>query len=69
MTASHMVYDGLMYDIGVNYEIANRDNIKVEYNINDPGFKVMISSIALGSKAYFNYEPSEDDIKTYIAKK
>lgn len=38
MTASHMVYNGMLVDIGVNNEIAKRDNIEVEYDIKDEGF-------------------------------
>lgn len=69
MTASHMCYDGMVIDVSVNYEKVRKEGAQVEYNVEDPGFKAVIDSIALGSKAYFYYEPSEAEIQTYIAKK
>lgn len=69
MTASHMCYDGMVVDVSINYEKVKKEGAEIEYNVEDAGFQAVINSIALGSKAYFYYEPSEAEIQTYIAKK
>jgi hypothetical protein len=69
MTASHMFYNGMTVDISTNYEYFLKEGKQVEYDINDPGFQAVMQLVALGSKATFSYEPNENDIKTYIARK
>ena len=38
------------------------------YPIDDPCLKALLENVALGTRASFTYNPSEDDIKRYIAK-
>jgi hypothetical protein len=62
MTASHMFLGGRIQDVSINYEKVKKEGIEVEYDVEDPDFKALITSIALGSKAYFYYDPTDSEI-------
>jgi sodium/potassium-transporting ATPase subunit alpha len=70
MTVSHLFYDLRMLDAGVNYETFKKNpQIKLNYDVNNVGFKSLIQAVALGSKASFRYTPTKDEIMMYVAKK
>ena len=64
------MYSGELRDASVNYSIylTNKDNIQLEYDINDETWKELIKTVALGTKAFFEYTPSEEAIKRKIGK-
>jgi sodium/potassium-transporting ATPase subunit alpha len=69
MTVSHMFYNATIYDATTNFEEYKKNpNMDRSYDINDQGFKDLVESVILGSKATFSYSPSPDELKTYIAK-
>ena len=70
MTVSHLYYNGQVVDADVNYAnyLKNPDQF-LGYDINDPAFQALFQCIALGSKASFDYSPTIDEIKHFVAKK
>ena len=70
MTVSSMWYSGELRDASTNYSIylANKDNIELEYDINDETWKELIKTVTLGTKAFFEYTPSEEAVKRKIGK-
>merc|ERR1719163_457247 len=76
MTASHMFFNRETIDIGVNWQIHERnmakekpdEKMQIEYDINDPGFRSLIQAVVLGTYTIFNYDPSDDDAKTLLAR-
>ena len=67
MTASNCFYNGKCVDISTNYEEVTKNGTSVNYNINDPGFKSLMESVALSTKATFSYAPTISDIKSFIS--
>lgn len=68
MTVSHLFYDFGMTEAGVSYDAYLRDpSIKLGYNINDIGFKELMNTVNLGTKATFSYQPVDDDCRKYLA--
>ena len=41
----------------------------IQYNPKDVGFLNLVQAIALGTKATFSYNPSDDEMRTYHALK
>ena len=54
-----------MKDASVNYQtyLQDKDNFELEYNIDDSNWQELIKTVALGTKAFFEYTPTEDSIK------
>lgn len=70
MTVSHIFYDLNIFDASTNLETYLKNpNMERTYDIDDPGFKELISSIALGTKATFSYTPSFDEMREFLAKR
>ena len=68
MTVSHLFYDFGMSDASIGYDTYLKDpTIKLDYNINDPGFVELMQTVTLGTKATFSYEPVDDDCRKYLA--
>ena len=62
MTVSHLFYDFGMLDASVSYEKYNENpSLKMDYDVNDPGFKALMQAVALGTKASFSYMPTVDE--------
>ena len=72
MTASHLWYNLNMVDIGQNLQrfkmAAERSRGSLAYNVNDPEFRDVIRTVALGSKCTFNYQPEITEIQKQVAK-
>ena len=68
MTVSHLFFNNSITEASINYEeYKNNPNIRLPYDINDQGFKDLVQSIALGTKATFSFNPTLDEIKAYLA--
>ena len=68
MTVSHLFYDFGMLDASVNYsEALNNPGLKLDYNVEDPTFKALMQAVALGTKATFSYQPTDEEMKKYLA--
>lgn len=70
MTVSHLWYDGDMHDASVNYQqkLKNKD-LDIDYDLNDPSFSFFIRTIVLSTKAFFEFTPTEEQVKRTIGKK
>lgn len=64
MTVSHLFYNNRLVDAHINYETfkARPGMYKLEYDVEDPNFKSVLKLMALGSKASFSYNPTDDEI-------
>lgn len=64
MTVSHLYYNNKLVDAHINYETfkAKPGMYKLEYDVEDPNFKDILKMMALGSKASFSYNPTDDEI-------
>lgn len=69
MTVSHLFYDFGLVDASVNYEEHKKLGAETGYNVNDLGFQSLMQCVALGSSATFQYLPSEDEMRKYLAVK
>jgi len=70
MTVAHLFYDNNIFDATTNYETYKKNpNLDRTYNVEDPGFQELVSSIALGTKATFSYTPTLEEMRAYLAKK
>jgi hypothetical protein len=38
----------------------------LDYNIEDPTFKALMQAVALGTKATFSYQPTDEEMKKYL---
>lgn len=71
MTASHAWFNLDMVDISTNYQQVDQKFVKedeIDYDRNNPDFKELMRTVILGTKAFFDYNPSESDIKRKIGK-
>ena len=76
MTVSHMFFNRQTVDCGVNYQAHERNAQKekpdekliAEYNVNDKGFRSLVEAVVLGTYTIFNYDPSDDECKTLLAR-
>lgn len=60
-----------MHEASINYQnIALGLNKKeeIDYDINNYDFKELLRCVALGSKAFFDFNPDEDHVKKEIGK-
>ena len=69
MTVSTMWYSGDLHDASINYSLVqNGTEEKTDYDINDETWKELIKTVTLGTKAFFEYTPTEEAIKRKIGK-
>jgi sodium/potassium-transporting ATPase subunit alpha len=70
MTVSSLWYSGELRDASVNYQTYKqaKGEIEVDYDITDVTCKELIKTVALGTKAFFDYTPTEEVIKRLIGK-
>ena len=70
MTVSHLWFAGKLYDAGTNKQEWEKGGMKGElgYPEEDPDFTNLMENVVLGTKASFTYNPTEDDLKRYIAR-
>jgi sodium/potassium-transporting ATPase subunit alpha len=70
MTVSSLWYSGELRDAAVNYQTYMQANGKVvvDYDIEDVTCKELIKTVALGTKAFFDYTPTEEVVKRRIGK-
>jgi len=70
MTVAHLFYNNNIFDASTNFEeYLKNPNKERTYNVEDPGFQELINSIALGTKATFSYNPTLEEMRTYLEKK
>lgn len=68
MTVSHLQYNLTLVDASTSFSKHKKNpNHKIEYDPADPMFQQLIQSVALGTKATFSYNPTEIEIKEYLA--
>ena len=76
MTVSHVYFDRKTVDCSVNYQAHERNQQKekpddkfiAEYDPQDPGFRALVQAVVLGTYTIFNYDPSDDEAKTLLAR-
>lgn len=69
MTVSHLFYGGRYVDAGVNYENHLKNpSLKLGYDMQNKDFKELVKLMALGSKASFGYNASDDEIIAWCKK-
>jgi len=76
MTVSHMYFNRQTVDCSVNYQAHERnakkekpdDKLVAEYNPQDAGFRSLVEAVVLGTYTIFNYDPSDDEAKTLLAR-
>lgn len=70
MSVSHLYYNGKIVDANVNYE-SYKENPKqfIGYDLNDPAFQSLLQSVMLGTKASFEFSPTIEEIKQFVARK
>lgn len=70
MTVSHLYYGNKLVKANINYETYKRNPTqnRLGYDIDDQDFKELIKLMALGSKANFNYNPTDEEIKAEFMK-
>jgi sodium/potassium-transporting ATPase subunit alpha len=63
MTVSHLFVNGEVIDAHMNYENALKNpSVKLGYNVKDKNFMEFVKMMALGSKANFSFNPTDDEI-------
>jgi sodium/potassium-transporting ATPase subunit alpha len=63
MTVSHLFVNGEVIDAHINYENALKNpSVKLGYNVKDKNFMEFVKMMALGSKANFSFNPTDDEI-------
>jgi sodium/potassium-transporting ATPase subunit alpha len=76
MTVSHVYFDRQTIDCSVNYQAHERnakkdkpdDKLVAEYDPTDSGFRSLVQAVVLGTYTIFNYDPSDDEAKTLLAR-
>jgi len=70
MTVTSLWYSGELRDASLNYQTyqQNKGSSKPDYDINDKTCAELIKTITLGTKAFFDFAPTEDQIKRKIGK-
>jgi hypothetical protein len=70
MSVSHLFYGNKQVEASVNYEdfLKSPHYHNLGYDIHDKDFKELVKLMALGSKASFQYNPSDEEILKYYAK-
>lgn len=73
MTVSHLYFDGREVDASINLQeferefASNPKTRKPDYDVNHPGFKALLESVILGTTTFFNYSPSQEDVRRLYA--
>ena len=70
MTVSSLWYNGEVRNASVNYQSfkESKGELEIDYDIEDGTFKELMRTVALGTKAFFEYTPTEEAIKRKIGK-
>lgn len=70
MTVSSLWYSGELRDASVNYQVykQSKGDMELDYSIEDETCAELVKTVALGTKAFFDYTPSEETIKRKIGK-
>jgi sodium/potassium-transporting ATPase subunit alpha len=70
MTVSSLWYSGELRDATVNYQTFKqaKGEFDVDYDVTDVTCKELIKTVALGTKAFFDYTPAEEVVKRRIGK-
>ena len=71
MTVSHIWHNMEMYDASINYQnisLGLNKKEEIDYDINNNDFKELLWCVALGSKAFFDFNPDEDHVRKEIGK-
>jgi len=76
MTVSHLFYNRVTVDAGLNYQTHQRniakekpdDKLVLGYNPDDENLLALVKGVVLGTYAVFNYNPSEDECKQLHAR-
>lgn len=71
MTVSHLWYNGEMHDAEINYQQVHKgiaDAEDVDYDCDDLHFKELMRTLVLGTTAFFDFNPDEEQIKRKISK-
>lgn len=59
----------MMVDAQINYEAVKKNpSVRLGYDVKDPAFREFVKMMALGSKASFNFNPSDEEIVDYYKK-
>eukprot|EP00344_Euplotes_crassus_P005805 CAMPEP_0196998080 /NCGR_PEP_ID=MMETSP1380-20130617/3549_1 /TAXON_ID=5936 /ORGANISM="Euplotes crassus, Strain CT5" /LENGTH=1183 /DNA_ID=CAMNT_0042414523 /DNA_START=32 /DNA_END=3583 /DNA_ORIENTATION=- len=71
MTVSSLWYSGELRDASVNYQTykQSKGEVEIDYNPDDATCNELIRTVILGTKAFFEYTPTEETIKRKIGKK
>ena len=70
MTVSHLWYNGEMHDAAINYQQIQKglvDKEDIDYDLDNPEFKELMRTVVLGTTAFFDFNPTEEDLKRKIA--
>ena len=70
MTVSSLWYNGEIRNASVNYQTykESKGELDVDYDVEDVTFKELMKTVGLGTKAFFEYTPTEETIKRKIGK-
>lgn len=70
MTVSSLWYSGELRDATVNYQTfkQNKGEVEVDYDVDDEVCKELIKTVTLGTKAFFDFTPTEELVKRKIGK-
>ena len=70
MTVSSLWYSGELRDASVNYQTykQGKGEIEIDYNVKDETCAELIKTVCLGTKAFFEYTPTEETVKRKIGK-
>jgi sodium/potassium-transporting ATPase subunit alpha len=71
MTVSHVWFNCEMRDASVNYEqlvkgLAKKEDL--DYDVENPEFKELNRTVTLGTKAFFDFTPDEEQVNRVIGK-
>jgi sodium/potassium-transporting ATPase subunit alpha len=70
MTVSSLWYSGELRDASVNYQtyIQSKGEVDIDYAIEDATCAELIKTVVLGTKAFFEYTPTEETVKRKIGR-
>ena len=70
MTVSSMWYSGELRDASLNYSVylASKGEYEIDYDIKDETCQELIKTVTLGTKAFFEFTPSEEAVRRKIGK-
>ena len=70
MTVSSLWYSGELRDATVNYQtyLNSKGDVELDYDVNDDTCNELIKTVALSTKAFFDFTPTEEQVKRKIGK-